>query len=276
MTESRFEIVTKVLDVRHLVVLADWIGFLDVVPSVIHIYTSLGKTEVETILQFGAGRNITIKIWPRHEEESLYKVETAILYRMISQVETPYVFLINLDTLPFRTGPENWLYDMFDMLAQKDVAYFTGGGIYFHADVPSKRDHYFLTQRFSNNCALILAETWLKIMDDFPQTLLEGSPEERFHSEWAIEKWCAENNHFGLRRMNNMDWRVLHVHQWDHRLFETREKFRAGKGIKKNLNRLHNLKEHPWNTLFNYPKPSLTKRVRIFLGHWRRHFFKVR
>ncbi len=75
---------------------------------------------------------------------------------------------------------------------------------------------------------------------------------------------------FGLRRVDTPGWRVFHVQQWDHRLFETRELFRRGVGISRYLNRVHEDCLLSFDYYYNYPKPPFLRRLKVWAGRVRR------
>ena len=272
--QASYSLLTKVLDPRHVVVLSDWLEFVSYPPAQLVAYVDDNE---ETRLRldrlavtFGVPW-VPVRVTPG---DDLKHRETKILRRMVDVAAAELVLFTNLDTLPFRSGPENaqWLEEVVRRLkTDPQLAFFSAAGVTFKEDRAEDSGRYLLTQRFSNNCGLIAKETWRRMVDTYDEASLGSLPDvARYHSEWAIEEAVRREKLFGLRMIESLDWRVFHVQQWDERLLRTRDLFRRGVGVSKYLNRVHDETEHPWESHYSYPKPPLWRRLRIRLGRWRR------
>jgi hypothetical protein len=271
-----YSFLTKLLDVRHAIVLRDWLRFLTVRPTEMLIYGP-GNPEIQTQCEaLSAEFSLPCKFLQSAPEDDLRQRETAVLKRMVQASRCEYVFMCNLDTLPFRRGPgeERWMEEVFELLEGDDnLAFFSACGLKYRDDKAEPGGRYFLTQRFSNNCGLLRRDHWIEEIEARPQETLQGGA-ERFHSEWALEEGYRLQNRWGLRRRDTMDWRVFHVQRWDATLLETRELFLRGVDVERFLNRVHEDNIHPWERIYNFPAPSPIKLLRIRLGKWRRELIR--
>jgi len=146
---------------------------------------------------------------------------------------------------------------------------------------------YSKTQKFSNNFSIIRREDWLSLQDTYVGKNFDGpllgdakfaGEELRFVNEAAIETFFEENQLYMLVRWESLQWSVFHVNVWGEQLRQVRELYMARKGVTPYLftGKPHDRsKIHPWDMYYGYPKPSRFKRVRIWLGRWRREMFKV-
>ena len=265
---AEYTIITKILDLKHLVILKDWLKFLHHPPSKIILYTphnDLDEIEKTIALdQKGA-----IQLVSPLDSESLYENETSILKRLVQESETELFVSLNMDTLSFQEGHNNWFPEVAELILNDKILFFSGCGLLFRGDKPKDDGRHLATQRFSNNFAIMKKSRWLDIMARYNQNIVPVES-ARFHSEWAIEEACRQEKLFGLRRYDALDWRVFHVQQWDDRLFKTREKFLKGSNLNNFMNRYNEDYQHPWEVYYNYPKPSIIKRARIHIGKIRR------
>ena len=199
--------------------------------------------------------------------------ETAVLKRMVSAAQGDYILFVNMDTLPHRDDGKEpaWLQEVFTLLQLQDIYFFFSNcGVCFAEDKIGLDGKYYFTQRFSNNFGLLAKHLWTRSIDRHPVETIRDPSGVRFHSEWAIEEEVRLSGKFGLRRVESMQWRAFHVHQWGDRLYKTREMFHRGIGIKRYLNKVHSMDTHPWDYYYNYPKPPLLNRLRIWAGRRRR------
>lgn len=272
-----YTLITKVLDPRHIAILRDWLEFLSIPPTELIIYFPNRQDIYNEMSSFYAETQIPWKPCQAQEDEDLKNNETEILLRMINIANSQYILLCNLDTLPYRNGPyENfWLQEVFSRLQNDNqLVFFSNCGVTFQADELEPSGRYFRTQRFSNNFGLIKRKTWLSIINHRGIDQIPNEATRRFHSEWALEEDFRENNLFGLRRLDTVNWRVFHVQQWDDRLFKTRELFRKGVNITHYLNRVYEEVRHNYDFYYNYPNPSLLRQIRVWIGAKRRLFWK--
>lgn len=274
-TQTTFDLFTKVLDPAHVPLIEDWLDFLPESPACLHIYAPDSPEIDRALKDLTNRRDLPLVLHTAKEHEDLKHCETPILERFFDASTAQYAYLVNLDTLPFRQGEDDWFDSVEKTLNKGNFAFFSTTGLGFRADQAIADDPDFVrTQRFSNNHALISVALWKEIMSLYPMANLAGQPEERWHSEWAIESWCRDTGRYGLRRRDTDTWRVFHVQQWDARLFETRDRFRAGVGVRPFLNRVYEDTHHPWEKYYGFPKPSLLRRLRIELGRIRRKILR--
>ena len=273
---TKYDLLTKVLDPRHDVILRDWLEFLDVPPQQLVAYVPADRGDIHARLDaLTAEFGIPWHAVSQQSGEDLKNEETAILRRMVAQCAGDYLLFINLDTLPFRnpsTEPK-WLEEVFGRLEQEtDLHFFSGCGLHFRGDVLEAGGRYRRTQRFSNNFGLLRRTFWLTAMDRFAVDDLDDET-RRFHSEWALEEMFRQDNLWGLRRVDTLDWRVFHVQQWDDRLLQTRALFKQGRGVHRYLDREHESTVHRWDYHYNSTPPPLVSRARVWLGRHRRRLW---
>lgn len=268
-----YSLVTKLMDLSHLIVLRDWLEFLHFKPTDINLYTPFSELHsIRQYLQLDS-RDTVINIHTPLPMEDIRESETQILRRLVRSCKTEVFVTVNLDTLPYRIGNDMWFEEIYDQVLHQKVMFFTGCGLLFRKDIQIEDQPFLKTQRFSNNFGVIRKDSWLNYMCSYNPEQLE--PEvQRYFSEWVIEEGCCHDQKHGLRRYNSSDWRVFHVQQWDGKLLETREKFRRGKNIQPFLNRYFEDHQHPWEWYYNYPKPSLLKLARMKFGAWRKKLEK--
>ena len=67
------------------------------------------------------------------------------------------------------------------------------------------------------------------------------------------------------------------INLWGEQLREVRKDYLSRKGVIPYLNKLPELRGnllYPWDRYYGYPKPSKFKRLKIWLGKWRRKFLQ--
>jgi hypothetical protein len=264
----KYSLVSKLIDLNHLIVLRDWIEFLHFKPTDISLYTPFSEHDIQQHLQLDWGDAVVNIVSPLPGED-IREGETQILHRLVLGCKTDVFVTVNLDTLPYRAGHDVWFEEIYDQIFHQEVMFFTGCGLLFRKDIPIAGQPFLKTQRFSNNFAVIRKDTWLHHMYRYKPEQLDPEA-QRYFTEWAIEEGCHQDQRYGLRRYNSSDWRVFHVQQWDEKLLQTREKFQLGKNIQPYFNRYFEDQYYPWYWYYNYPKPSLLKLARIKFGAWRR------
>lgn len=273
-TVPTFTLLTKVLDARHTLILRDWLEFLTTPPQELVVYTPERDDVYQALDALCTDFQLPWKAVLVALDDDLDNNETNVLLRMVKQVNSEYLLLINLDTLPYRQGIEEdaWLQDVFaKMVGNDQLVFFSGCGLIFQED--KKLDapgNYLQTQRFSNNFGLLRKDLWIFAMQNHSLDQAEKLGYYRFHSEWALEEEFRQKNLFGLRRVETLNWRVFHVQQWGDRLFKTRDLFQRGVGVKRYLNRVHEDSLHRLDYYYNYPQPSFIRRIRIWVGKYRR------
>lgn len=266
-----FTLLTKVFDARHTVILKDWLEFLTVAPKELVVYLPENPDIYHAVDQLCQEYQILWKPIYIAPGEDVKNNETDVLLRMVKRVNSEYLLLINLDTLPYRDRAEtNWLQEVFTQLQQnQQLVFFSGCGLVFRGD-KAKSKNYLQTQRFSNNFGLIRKDFWLAAIANHSVDHIREAGADRFHSEWALEEEFQQKNVYGLRRIETLDWRVFHVQQWGDRLFETRDLFHRGVRVEQYLNRVHEDCVSSWDYYYNFPKPPLLHRIRVWTGKYRR------
>jgi hypothetical protein len=202
----------------------------------------------------------------------------------IKAAKTNWILSVSLDTIPFRKGEENWLDDALSAVEQHKCFGFTGS---FNApDMQPLGDGYSKTQYFSLNFAIFRRTDWLKIIDTYLGSNLDGpliqnlnlkESNFRFRQEAAVVAFLRENQQYMLVRQETPQWTVFHVNVWGKQLRNVRERYLARKNIHPYLNTGMPEKKrfYPWDRYYGYPKPSLLKRMRIWFGKKRRDILRV-
>lgn len=266
-----YDLITKLAQYEHLIVLKDWLNFFQQPPLKIVLYSELDKAQVEQNLK-SFGYTGEIILVPFAEGDDLKNDETSILEKLVALCSTDIFISVNLDTLAY-TSESGWLPQIMDDLMQNKYQFFTGCGLIFEADRPIEGTEYIKTQRFSYNFCIMKRTLWQEIMDEFRDADIDDNI-RRFHCEWAIEQGLVKYNYWGRRRLDSMQWRVFHVQEWGPRMLKVRQDFFTGKRIKSYANKIFENTEHPWEQYYQYPKPNLLKRLRILLGESRRKIFQ--
>lgn len=273
-TTQRFTLLTKVLDARHTIILRDWLEFLTIPPQELVAYIPERNDVYQALDDLCTDFQLSWKAVPIAPGDDLKNNETHVLLRMVQQVNSEYLLLVNLDTLPYRQGVEEnaWMQDVFaNLVGDEPLVFFSGCGLIFHDDKKiDGSENYLRTQRFSNNFGLLRKDLWLAAMQNHSLAQAEKLGFSRYHSEWALEEEFRQKRLFGLRRVETLNWRVFHVQQWGDRLFKTRDLFQRSIGVKRYLNRVHEDSIHRSDYYYNYPQPSFIRRIRTWVGRYRR------
>lgn len=270
-----YDLLTKVLQVHHVVILEDWLKFLDPRPRSLIVYVPDDTTIQDAVSKAARQAQVGPVLVQSVPGDDLRQRETLILQRMASHSTTPWLASVNLDSLCLRRGHAGWLSDDLAWMTEHHLKFLTGCGLIYEADQPVPgREDICKTQRFSNNFAVFHRDFWNNALAAFPVDDLAGQSHERYHSEWAIEESARRQGHWGLRRINSLDWRVMNVQRWDRRLLDTRERFMRGIAIEPYLNIHIERCRYEWERHYDADKPSLMRRMRIATGRWRREVLK--
>jgi len=269
---SKYDLIAKLAQYNHLIVLKDWLVFFQQYPQKIVLYSNLEYEKVKLAIEkYGfTGQLILV---PYSEGDDLKNNETGILEKLVARCEEEIYISVNLDTLAY-TSDSNWLPKIIESLKSNEYQFFTGCGLLFAADQPVIGTEYLRTQRFSYNFCVMKKSLWQSIMDEYRDAEIDESI-RKFHCEWAVEQAAKKHDYWGLRRLDSMHWRVLHVQEWGPRMKKVRSHFFAGKGIKSFANKIHENTRHPWEQYYDYPKPNILKRMRIWLGDKRRRLLST-
>lgn len=266
-------------------VLNDWLFFIGNQPRELIFSVSPKDNPPVIYEQLKAERIIDKIIYLETENRSVGEIEPHGIRLAIESATTEWILLVKLDALPFRKGHENWLKDAIDAIEKYDCFGLTGSGTYH--DIKPLDSNYGKIQKYSNNFSLFQRDNWLKIHDeyigkDFNQNwVLESEftgPKLRFATEGAVEDFLEKNSQHMLVRLESPNWSVFHVNVWGEQLQKVRQAYLNRENITPYLNQGKPAREnlmYPWDKYYGYPKPSISKRLKISLGRWRRKFMKL-
>jgi hypothetical protein len=261
-------------------VLGDWLQFLGGRPSQVIFVVSpaIGVPPVYEELRKEGVIDRLILLDPRGR--SARELEPDAIRLAVDAAATDWVLLFKLDTLPYRSGNENWLSEVMEMIDKHGLVGMTGSWQISHL-IPLESG-YCTTQKFSNNFSLIQKKGWLDAIDS-DQRRAPGSstplkPEfhgndVRFLTEYLIESDLEQTGKRLLVKNESLDWSVFHVNVWGEQLRKVRNSYLERKGVKRYLNTAKppwKNARYPWQIHYGFPRPPLVTRIRITLGRWRR------
>jgi hypothetical protein len=263
-------------------VLEDWLSFLGGRPKQIVFAVSPSDNPAPIYEELLAEGLIDEIVYVDLRGRSVQETDAEAIRAAIEVVKTDWVLLTKLDTLPYRNGHENWLDEA--MQTQNKYNCFGLTGSFPSLDMQSLEPGYSKTQTFSNNFAIVRKNQWLEIMDTYLGKNFDGILAQnpvytkeylRFTTEAALGEFLKDNQLSMLVRQETPEWTIFHVNVWGEQLRQVRDRYLARENILPYLNTGKPQKTgyHPWDVYYGYPKPSLIKRIRIFLGKWRRKIF---
>jgi hypothetical protein len=267
-------------------VLEDWFTFLGGKPKQVIFAVSPCDNPPRIYEELRVEGLIDQIIYLEPNGRSVGEINPEGLRVAITAAKTDWVLLAKLDTLPWREGHENWLSEAMRAVEHYNCLGLTSSAHNYYNLQPAEQG-YSKTQKFSDNFSIIRREDWLNIQDTYVGRNFDGhlvrdpkfaGEELRFVDEAAIETFLEENQRYMLVPWESLQWSVFHVNVWGEQLRQVRELYIARKGVTPYLftGKPHDRsKIHPWDMYYGYPKPSWFKRVRIWLGRWRREMFKV-
>ena len=269
---THFNLITTIMNPIHLIILDDWLVFLDIKPQ--SLILSIGRsTETrQAVESFASDRGLDLAITAEVDAVDLLEGDR---HRKMQQFEAAGQGLcmhITLDAFPFRVGHANWLPSVVETMTETEALFFTGTTKEYRADVDTGIPNYFKTKKVSESMLLVEADKFLGIQRGLEA---EAARYGRFGSEGLLELHCQRTGEYGLKRLNSHDWRVFHTQIWDERAGTVREAFqKGGKAIDSFMNGYQDDDFHPWEKYFMYPRPSAFRRARIELGRIRREIVR--
>ena len=264
----QYNLITTVMDIRHLIILDDWLTFLGVKPQ--SLVVSVGKSAGtrQALESFSADRNLDLNITAEVELVDLQEGDRQRKLHQFEAVGEGLCMHVTLDAFPFRTAHTNWLAKVVEAMAETNAFFFTGTTKKYRSDTDTLIPDLFKTKRVSESMLLVNSNKFLDVQRDLDA---EASQFGRFGSEGLVELHCQRTGEYGLRRLNSHDWRVFHTQIWDERADAVREAFqKGGKAIDPFMNGYQDDDFHPWEKYFMHPRPSAIKLARIELGRIRR------
>jgi hypothetical protein len=270
-SQSSMALLTFVLQEHHIVVLEDWIDFLKgaVVELIVHVgadkkielgLNDLCKTHRIRLTVLGEA---TVLETTENEKE--------LMHCQFDMVTVEKACIVRLDTLPYCMEGIDWLSDAINLQRQNDAKFITGSTLPFRADKMTDNDDFRLTQRISNCFLIIEVNLWRKFQQGGSDSINKYG---RFTVEGAVEDFAVDNNQWGLRLINSNDVRVFHCQEWGTRLMQVREHFRNGRRIRPFLKGFQDDYMGMHARYYMQPRISLLRRIRIYLGAWRRSLFR--
>jgi hypothetical protein len=247
------------------------------------VAASPGEKLPEVYHQLAADGSIDTLIPMETKGRSVGEIDPHGIIAAIEAVETEYVLLIKLDTLPFRRGFENWLAEDLALIERHGLFGATGG--FLIPDLTRLNATHSLAPKYSNNFSLFRKDDWLSVIrrwlsdgsaGAFNQDPRYQGDNVRYGLEVAIESYLSEAGKHMLIRHESSNWSVFHVNVWGERLRAVREQYLTRKGIGPFLNTGRPVTRplaHPWQVYYLHPRPSRLRLLRIWLGEQRRKMF---
>ncbi len=274
-------------------VLGDWLGFLPRRPERVIVSTLLDDGEPRPVYRELADEGVIDELVtleaPGLDGRTAETLGTLSALKAAADHGVDYALQVKLDTLPYRDGHDGWLDEALTVLREGGFAAFTGSMSDERgetlSDVPQgvPRDRYFRTRRFSVNFALLkpgpfvarvvesLGGDWC--LDPAAFVGRGGDEGSRFAVEEAMTDALKTEGRHCVARHETPDWTVFHVNVWGERLAAVRERYRRRDGIKPFLNRgdiTPGSRPDLWHWQYGTPVPTLTQRLRVKVGRWRR------
>lgn len=212
---------------------------------------------------------------------SVMEVEPEATRSVVEAADTEWILLIKLDTLPFRSGHDDWLAHAMERIQRHGLFGMTGSS--HMMTLTTLEEGYSLTQKFSNNFSIFRRSDWLNAVGTcvgrgYDQGIA-CSPQFqgnnlRYINEYAIESYLEQAGRHMLVKHESGEWSVFHVNIWGESLRKVRKSYRNRQRIKRFLttgNPPRGPFRYPWQKYYGYPKPPIITLMRIVLGRWRRH-----
>ena len=157
----------------------------------------------------------------------------------------PYLLWFHLDTLPFRSGYENWLSEAIEYLDREEV-FAVSGAFNSHEKIRDAWPGWYYSQGCSENFALMKRSAFVKAMEEFcgeyissgfaAQNPASENNRERYLLEVAFAQYLRKHGEFTLVREENANWTIFHTNRHGDRLVEIRKKYLDRKDISRFLN----------------------------------------
>ena len=262
-------------------VLDDWLQFLGGRPKrVIFAVSSLTETPLvyEELRREGL---IDLILDIKANGRSVMEVEPEATRSVVEAAHTEWVLLIKLDTLPYRSGHDDWLTRAMERIQRHGLFGMTGSS--HMMTLTTLEEGYSLTQKFSNNFSIFRRSDWLNTLGTcVGQGYDQGiacSPQFqgdnlRYINEYAIESYLERTGRHMLVKHESDEWSVFHVNIWGESLRKVRTSYRNRQRIRRFLTTGSppgGPFRYPWQKYYGYPKPPIITLMRIVLGRWRRH-----
>lgn len=260
-----FSVLTHVMQPRHIIILEDWLDFIDLRPEALIVVVAADPAIRDGLTRLCDARGMELKIAERADPATLKESEPDYLQAQFGLCPSDLAILVKLDTLPFREGHRDWMEQALDVMEDQSALYVTGSTRVYRGDADFGVPGMMRTRMVSNNFLMIAPALWLSLIGAG-----SGQAAGRYETEAAIERHCRETGHVGIRLLNRRDWRVFHTQIWDGRMDGLREGFRRGTAIRPHLRGFEDDLRHPWEMYYLSPPPSLSQRMRIALGEMRR------
>ena len=263
-------------------VLEDWLSFLGGRPKQIVFAVSPSDNPAPIYNELLAEGLIDDIVYVDLRGRSVQETDAEATRAAIEAAKTEWILFTKLDTLPYRKGHEHWLDEAMQIIKKHNCLGLTGS--FPSLDMQSLEAGYSKTQKLSNNFAILQRSQWLEILDTYVGKNFDGLLTQnpvytkdylRFTTEAAIEAFLQDNQQYMLVRQETPEWTVFHINVWGKKLRHVRDRYLARENILPYLNtgKPQAIGYHPWEVYYGYPKPRLLKRIRNFVGRWRRKIF---
>lgn len=263
-------LLTFVLQEHHCVILEDWIRFFSHPLDQLVVHVGHDAAVVERLTEICESRNITFCNLGATTAQATTDDETTLLAAQFEATTADFACVVRLDTIPFRKDGVHWQDDAMMLLESSDACFVTGGALPFRADQPTDDPDFLLTQRISNCFMVIRPRIWKELQQGVEQAEEKYG---RFSVEGVVEDNLVNRDMWGIRILNRQDLRVFHCQEWGLRLLDVRQTFIAGKNIGPYLKGFQDDFQGANARNYMEPSPPLARRIRIFVGKWRRQIF---
>lgn len=158
----------------------------------------------------------------------------------------PYLLWFKSDTLPRRTGHDDWVPQALEFLDRPDT--FAVGGSF---NVPSRHHDapwpgWYFSDKCSENFSLMKRASFIAAMQEFAGDYIASgfrgpSPadttnQRRFLVEVAFENYIRSHQQYTLVKVEDPTWMVFHTNVLGKDLVGVRQDFLAGKDVEKYFN----------------------------------------
>lgn len=260
-------------------VLDDWIQFLEGRPKDIIFAVPPKRFASPVYEELKAKGKIDTIIYLPDKDYEACPMENEAMFQVAEAADTEWLLFARLDTLPYRAAHVSWLDAAMEKVKTAEHLGLTGG-FYGHTPYRTLRPAgpgYATSNKFSNNFSIIRRKDWLEIEyetigREFSGAFYtsKGALMRRFAQEVAIERHMDISGRYMLVRLEDEDWSVFHVNQWDDDLAVIRERYLLRDSIEPFLCRdttFRNLR-FDWEKYYGYPDPSLRQRAYYWLRYY--------
>jgi hypothetical protein len=259
-------------------ILGDWFDFLGGKPGEVVVVDGGSDRRTQDVCWelFHEGRIDKLQLirsdHPENSKSRCYVQE----YQVAAIAGRPYLLFVKIDTLPFRTGNEQWLAEAVSYLDRPEVFAVSGA---FNWDCKDRDawPGWYYSRSCTENFALMKRDRFVAAMEEYagdfiragfhgPNPAGEEGKNGRFLIESGFSGFMKKHDLFSLVREDDHEWTILHTNLRGEDLMAWREKFYRREGVEACVRRQRR-SPYPYGIYYGHSTFSMWKRhARIALG----------